>query len=186
MVVHVLDLFLDEAVQALAVGPVGEPAHNAQSVRPLVPGEQLLDRRRDPAPAPLRRRTVLRLPPASLQRPAETEEGVVMETLWFTCEVTLWSKTPPTASGESAPAWSGPEHFLSERFLSRRRAPAAAAPSLTASQTRRRRSWTSPPADKQMKNISDLFHYKSDLIDFFFIFFSKKLILIFKKWVLSQ
>lgn len=48
MVVHVLYLLLDEAVDAFAVGSVSEPSHHAEAVGPLLPGEELLDRHCDP------------------------------------------------------------------------------------------------------------------------------------------
>lgn len=48
MVIHVLDLPLDVAVNALAVGAVGEFSHHAQPVRPLLSSKKLLDRNNDP------------------------------------------------------------------------------------------------------------------------------------------
>lgn len=44
MIIHVLDLPLDVAVNALAVGPVCELSHHAQSIRPFFSGKKLLDR----------------------------------------------------------------------------------------------------------------------------------------------
>lgn len=44
VIIHVLNLSFDEAVNAFAVRAVGEPAHHAQSVRPLLLGKQPLDR----------------------------------------------------------------------------------------------------------------------------------------------
>lgn len=48
VIVHVLDLFLDKAVDALAVRAVGEAADHAQPVGPLLSGKQLLDGNPDP------------------------------------------------------------------------------------------------------------------------------------------
>lgn len=53
VVVHVLDLPLHVAVDALAVGAVRQLSHHAQSVRPLLPGKELLDGHDDALPAPL-------------------------------------------------------------------------------------------------------------------------------------
>lgn len=53
MVIHVLYLSLDVAVNALAVRAVREPPHHAQPVRPLLSGEKLLDGHNDALAAPL-------------------------------------------------------------------------------------------------------------------------------------
>lgn len=69
VVVHVLDLPLDVAVDALAVGAVGQLAHHAQSVRPLLAGKQLLDGHHDALAAPLPRDAHHFLPQGDLGRP---------------------------------------------------------------------------------------------------------------------
>lgn len=85
MIVHVLNLPLDKAINAFAVRPVCESTDYAEPVRPLLPGEQLLDGNYDPlSPLLLAAhahnllfqtyfrldlRTIFRLPPSSLQRP---------------------------------------------------------------------------------------------------------------------
>lgn len=91
VVVHVLDLPLDVAVDALAVGAVGQLAHHAQSVRPLLAGKQLLDGHHDALAAPLPgdahhflpqgdlgrpRSSFFGFAPASLQRSAEAPGGI--------------------------------------------------------------------------------------------------------------
>lgn len=43
MVIHVLYLSLHIAVNPLAIGSVGEPAHYPQTVRTLLAAEELLD-----------------------------------------------------------------------------------------------------------------------------------------------
>lgn len=48
MVIHVLNLPLDEAVNALAVRPVCEATDHSEPVRPLLSGEQLLNGNHDP------------------------------------------------------------------------------------------------------------------------------------------
>lgn len=53
MVIHVLYLPLDIAVNALAVGAVCELPYHAQSIRPLLPGKKLLDRYNNALPTPL-------------------------------------------------------------------------------------------------------------------------------------
>lgn len=53
MVVHILNLPLDVAVDALAVGAVGELPYHAQPVRPLLPGKELLHGYNDALTAPL-------------------------------------------------------------------------------------------------------------------------------------
>lgn len=53
MVVHILNLPLDVAVNALAVGAVGELPDHAQPVRPLLPGKKLLHGYHDALTAPL-------------------------------------------------------------------------------------------------------------------------------------
>lgn len=85
VIVHVLNLPFDEAVDALAVRAVCEAADHAEPVRPLLSGEQLLDGNHDPL-SPLLvavdthhflfqthlgldQRDVFCLPPSSLQRP---------------------------------------------------------------------------------------------------------------------
>lgn len=94
MVIHVLDLPFDVAVDALAVGPVGQLAHHAQPVGPLLLGKELPDGDGD-ALAPLlgahahhllpqahlglRHAPVLLLPPASLQG-AEIKSRTAIET----------------------------------------------------------------------------------------------------------
>ena len=89
MVVHVLYLPLDVAVDALAVRAVRKLAHHAQAVGPLLPGEELLDGHNDALTPPLAVhahhllpqghlggpwRALLRLPPPSLQG-SERGEG---------------------------------------------------------------------------------------------------------------
>lgn len=83
MIIHVLDLPFDKAVDALAVRAVREPADHAQPVGPLLFGKQPLDRNHN-ALSPLlmavdtdhflfqthlrlEQRAVFRLPPPSLQ-----------------------------------------------------------------------------------------------------------------------
>lgn len=84
VIVHVFDLLLDEAVDALAVRPVGQTPDHAQPVRPLLAGEQLLHGNGDFLTALLMvlsvrrlllqpdfgldQTTVFSLPPSSLQR----------------------------------------------------------------------------------------------------------------------
>lgn len=53
MVIHVLYLPLDVAVNALAVGAVCELSYHAQSIRPLLSGKKLLDRYNDALTTPL-------------------------------------------------------------------------------------------------------------------------------------
>lgn len=53
MVVHVLYLPLDVAVNALAVGAICELPYHAQPIRPLFPSKKLLDRYDDALPATL-------------------------------------------------------------------------------------------------------------------------------------
>lgn len=82
MVIHVLDLPFDVAVDALAVGPVGQLPHHAQPVGPLLLGKELPHGHGDALPSllgahahhllpqahlGLRQAPVLLLPPASLQ-----------------------------------------------------------------------------------------------------------------------
>lgn len=90
VIVHVLNLPLDEAVNALAVRPVCETADHAEPVRPLLSGKQLLDRDHDPLSSlllvvathhllfqtnlRLGNRAIFCLPPASLQRPGSKDE----------------------------------------------------------------------------------------------------------------
>lgn len=87
MVVHVLNLPLDVAVNALAVGAVGELPDHAQPVRPLLPGKKLLHGYDDALTAPLpgnahhllsqrhlrrSRRSFFGFPPSSFQRSEAT------------------------------------------------------------------------------------------------------------------
>lgn len=53
MVIHVLYLPLDVAVDTLAVGAVCELPYHAQPIRPLLSGKKLLDRHDDALAAPL-------------------------------------------------------------------------------------------------------------------------------------
>lgn len=48
MIVHVLNLLFDKAVNALAVRPVCEAADHAEPVGPLLSGKQLLNGNHDP------------------------------------------------------------------------------------------------------------------------------------------
>lgn len=89
MVIHVLYLPLDVAVNALAVGAVCELPYHAQSIRPLLTGKKLLDRYNDALATPLSGNTHHLLPqghlwwswssffgftPPSLQRSEELTE----------------------------------------------------------------------------------------------------------------
>lgn len=82
VIIHVLNLPLHIAVDALAVGPVCQLPHHPQAVRPLLLGEKLPDRHGDALPSLLRadahhllpqsdfglcQAPVLLFPPASLQ-----------------------------------------------------------------------------------------------------------------------
>lgn len=69
MVIHVLYLPLDVAVNALTVGAVSELPYHAQPIRPLLPGKKLLDRYNDPLPAPLSVNTHHLLPQGHLWWP---------------------------------------------------------------------------------------------------------------------
>lgn len=53
MVIHILYLSLDVAVNALAVGAVCEFPHHAQAIRPFLSGKKLLDRNNNALPTPL-------------------------------------------------------------------------------------------------------------------------------------
>lgn len=87
VVVHILNLPLDVAVDALAVGAVGELADHAKPVRPLLPGKKLLHGYHDALAAPLpgdahhflsqrylwrSRRSFFGFTPPSFQRPEVT------------------------------------------------------------------------------------------------------------------
>lgn len=89
MVIHVLYLPLDVAVNALAVGAVCELPYHAQPVRSLLPGKKLLDRYDNALPTPLSSYTHHLLPqghlgrsrssffgftPPSLQRPVRVQQ----------------------------------------------------------------------------------------------------------------
>lgn len=85
MIVHVLNLPLDKAINALAVRPVCKSTDYAEPIRPLLPRKQLLNRNHDPLSPLLMAahthnllfqtyfrldlRTIFSLPPSSLQRP---------------------------------------------------------------------------------------------------------------------
>lgn len=53
VVIHILYLSLDVAVNALAVGAVCELPHHAQAIRPFLSGKKLLDRNNNALPTPL-------------------------------------------------------------------------------------------------------------------------------------
>lgn len=101
MVVHVLNLPLDVAVDALAVGAVGELPYHAQPVRPLLPGKKLLHGYHDALTAPLSGNTHHFLPQWDLRRSRGSFFGLTPPSLQRS-EVTTAVRVLGSFSGCSA------------------------------------------------------------------------------------